>query len=86
LTEASVETFAAKVRTEKDQGMVNGLIKALEKREGERIPRMLLKRLSEALKQIRHIKYQEQKVVGRTNKILPFHYFLLFMVDDAIRN
>ena len=62
MTEASVETFAAKVRTEKDQGMVNGLIKALEKREGERIPRMLLKRLSEALKQIRTSNIKSKKL------------------------
>ena len=61
LTQASVETFAAKVRTEKDQGMVNGLIKALEKREGEMIPRMLLKRLSEALKQIRTSNIKKKK-------------------------
>ena len=53
MTDASVESFATKIRTEQDQIMVNGLIKALEKRESEKKPRLLLKRLSEALKQIR---------------------------------
>ena len=53
MTDASAESFAAKIRTEQDQTMVNGIIKALEKRESESKPRLLLKRLSEALKQLR---------------------------------
>jgi hypothetical protein len=53
LTDASAESFAAKIRTQQDNTMVNGLIKALEKREIETKPRLLVKRLSEALKQLR---------------------------------
>ena len=53
LTDTCAETFASKIRTEQDQTMVNGLIKSFEKRESETVPRLLLKRLSEAMKQLR---------------------------------
>ena len=53
LTEPSVESFVAKIRTEQDQTMLNTLIKMLEKRESETKARLLLKRLSEASKQLR---------------------------------
>ena len=61
ITEGSVESFAAKIRTEKDQAMVNGLLKALEKRESEWKPRQILKRLSEALKQVRSTQNKKKK-------------------------
>ena len=61
LTDASVESFAAKIRTENDQAMVNGLIKVLEKRESERKPRLMFKRLSEALKQVRTTQNKRKK-------------------------
>ena len=61
ITESSIESFAAKIRTEKDQAMVNGLLKALEKRESEWKPRQILKRLSEALKQVRSTQNKKKK-------------------------
>ena len=61
LTESSVETFAAKIRTEKDQAMVNSLLKVLEKRESERKPRQIFKRLSQALKQVRSTQNKKKK-------------------------
>ena len=64
LTEGSAESFVAKISTDQDQTMLNGMIKTLEKREGEKTPRLLLKRLSEASKQLR-TPIKKKKSIGK---------------------
>ena len=61
LTESSVESFAANIRTENHQAMVNSLLKVLEKRDSETKPRQMFKRLSEALKQVRTTQNKRRK-------------------------